>query len=93
MGMWRNKSEPTLRLEGQPLSSLATGLVLILWLRNLNTETLTTPGLDSGPEAQHDTKELSSAPGVLGITVCSRTGMPGRSFSTRLPPPLDFGNA
>lgn len=39
MGMWRDKSQPTLRLEGQPLSSLAARLAFILWIRDLTTET------------------------------------------------------
>lgn len=44
MGMWRDKSQPTVRLEGQPLSSLAVSLDVTLWFRNLIAETLPTPG-------------------------------------------------
>lgn len=56
LGMWKDRSQPTLRLESQPFSSLASSLVSILWFRNLTAVTFVHPRATlwtQGP-AQHE---------------------------------------
>lgn len=43
MGTWRDKSQFTIRLEGQPLSKLAASLAFIFCFRNLAAETCAHP--------------------------------------------------
>lgn len=72
------------------ISSLAASLDVLLWFRNLTTETLPAPGAalwTQGP-AQHEEQWAQ----LLGSPASRRgTGMPGRSFSLFLLHPLISG--
>lgn len=99
--MRKDKSPPTVRLEGQPLSAslylgCQSGHHPLVQKPDSETWDFTHPrGCSMDPRPSVAQRTMSSAPGLLRTTACRRrTGMPGRSFSNALPPPpLDFGNA